>query len=96
MSTDNLPDPPPRKTPWQAPRVKEALRTRQPHDITIMECPRCSLTSHYNDGSHFTCEWCYASYSGGELDMLIESGHLQLLSDWEEDDEDLFPEEGQR
>lgn len=44
---------------WRDPRVKEALdEGRLASDISILDCPRCSLRGYWNEGSHFYCRRC--------------------------------------
>jgi hypothetical protein len=77
-------EPRPRRSPWEDPNVKEALKDRAPDDIALLCCPRCDTYGYYNEGSHFTCGACRFSASGGRLDAMIENGEVITLDDYAE------------
>lgn len=58
-----------------SPLVIEALETRDPGDICVVECDGCGSVTYYNEGSHCTCEHC-----GRSLDHLIDSDWDYVLT----------------
>lgn len=47
---------------WKSRSVVEALKTRDASDIWVMDCPKCGVTSYYNQGSHFSCRSCGTTF----------------------------------
>lgn len=78
---------------WDDPRIKEALRERQPNDIAIIKCPTCHKFGYYNEGSHFTCLPCDVTFyccsedeerpSDGRPYLVLDMDTVRLLSDIE-------------
>lgn len=83
---------------WKSRSVVEALKTRPADDIWVMDCPRCGVTSYYNQGSHFSCRGCnrtfYALSEGEESDgrPTVNCDDARTLADTVQqyDGEDLF------
>lgn len=59
-------------SPWDDDNVQEALKGRPPADIQLLSCERCGGYSYYNEGSHFTCAWCWWSAGGRRLERLLD------------------------
>lgn len=70
------------KTPWKDPNVIEAIKSRPTQEISLIQCHNCLAHSYYNDGSHFTCQWCQWTAEGDELDEMIDQGEVVSLDDW--------------
>jgi hypothetical protein len=67
------------QTPWDDPNVIQALRDgRTPSDISLLCCVRCGRYSYYNEGSHFSCQWCDWSAKGAALDRLLDADLITL------------------
>lgn len=48
---------------WDDPMVKAALEDGRPaEDIAVLSCPKCGRHGYYNQGSHFTCRFCEATW----------------------------------
>lgn len=47
---------------WKSRSIVDALKERPADDIWVMDCPRCGVTSYYNQGSHFSCRACRRTY----------------------------------
>lgn len=71
-------------TPWEDPNVKASLKSRQPSEISLVQCEECGLYGYYNDGSHFTCAdpICGWSASGNTMDRIIDAGDVITLDDY--------------
>jgi hypothetical protein len=69
---------------WEDPNVKEALKQRDSGHIYLLCCGRCHNYSYYNEGSHFTCQWCDWSVGGDDLDELLENGEAITLDEYTE------------
>jgi hypothetical protein len=70
------------ETPWEDPNVTAALKAgRTPDEISLIECPACGVAGYYNDGSHFGCRSCGASYACITEDEEPPPDHPYLLID---------------
>lgn len=67
---------------WDDPDVKAALKQRDAGHIALICCGNCHCYSYYNEGSHFSCQWCDWSVSGEDLDDVIEAGEVISLDDY--------------
>jgi hypothetical protein len=48
---------------WDSTGVKEALADgRPPDDIRLLRCPECQRWGFWNEGSHFSCEYCLKTW----------------------------------
>ncbi len=65
------------RSPWDDPMVKAALQDgRTPEDIVLIDCPDCGVPGYYNQGSHFTCRICQASFS-----VVTEEEHIGIVDE---------------
>jgi hypothetical protein len=67
---------------WEDPNVKEALKQRGSQDIYLICCEQCHNYCYYNEGSHFSCQWC--DWSTSAIDELIAAGEVITLDDYAE------------
>ena len=63
---------------WQySPMIREALREREPSEVSVVICDGCGSQTYYNDGSHCSCEHC-----GRSLHHLVEDdGDIMTVAD---------------
>lgn len=47
---------------WKDPQVIEALKERPAEDIAVLNCPDCHQLGYYNQGRHFSCRFCDATW----------------------------------
>lgn len=48
---------------WKDPNVKARLKQGDlPSEIAVLACPKCDRWGYYNEGSHFWCRFCKASW----------------------------------
>jgi hypothetical protein len=64
---------------WDDPNVKMALQRRDSAHIYLMQCGSCGCYSYYNEGSHFSCQWCHWSVDGEDLDAMLENGEITRI-----------------
>lgn len=71
---------------WKDPQCIEALKDRPATDIAVLECPKCGRLGYYNQGSHFSCRFCNATWHVCTEDekppldrpYMIIDGHMTL------------------
>lgn len=66
---------------WKSNAVVAALKKRTPDDIAVMDCPKCGVTSYYNQGSHFSCRGCHRTFYAANQDEEIYRGPVVYCED---------------